>query len=372
MASSEMHPICPAGSLLKKCRRSRKGHVTGLSGFLGHTPGCRILAMSRIGTHSDNPSITVPGNLLLLGEYAVLEEGGLGVALAVERRVRLRARPSARLLIEGIWPGGGIRWTGPRDGNPVLTETVAGVTQWMEHRGLALPLPAVSIRIDSSALFGADGRKAGFGSSASVAVGLTRLLMVVAGSGSGDGPEESDDTVRLALESHRRAQGGVGSGYDILSSFHGGAGAFRGGTLPSWRPWYFGKLLDLALFRGKAPVSTADSVQRYQDWKRRDPSAARELLEQSNAAVSGFVAAATTAAALQRFAAAREIGLLLGERIGVSARIEAPPGVDPPRSKAVGAGNELGVCALEPSSSVSLGADLERLIIADQGLIRER
>jgi mevalonate kinase len=36
---------------------------------------------------------SVPANLLLLGEYAVLEEGGLGLAVAVDPRVRISAAP---------------------------------------------------------------------------------------------------------------------------------------------------------------------------------------------------------------------------------------------------------------------------------------
>ena len=312
----------------------------------------------------------MPGNLLLLGEYAVLEEGGLGIGVAVERRVRFHARPSARFLIEGVWPGGGMRWTGPQDGNPVITETVAGVSRWVEHSGISARLPRATLRVDSTELFDADGRKAGFGSSAAVTLGLTCLLLDVLLGSSGHAPADAEALVGLALESHRRAQGGIGSGYDVLSSFHGGMGAFRGGRHPSWKPCRVGALLSLALFRGKAPVSTADSVRRYQEWKRREPADARKLLEQSNAVVSGFLAATTTAAALQWFVAAREIGVTLGERIGVSAEIEPPPGVDPARCKAAGAGNELGVCAFEPGSPIAFGPGLEPLRVSDRGLTR--
>ena len=323
------------------------------------------------GMAVDPLRLAVAGNLLLLGEYAVLEEGGLGVGVAVERRVRFRAVPSDRFLVEGVWPGGGMRWTGPQDGNPVITETVAGASTWAERSGIPADLPGVALQIDSTELFDANGRKAGFGSSAAVTVGLTCQLLDLLTGRAGRAPAESGALVSLALESHRRAQGGVGSGYDVLSSCHGGVGAFRGGRRPAWEPCGIGSLLDLALFRGKAPVSTANSVRRYLEWKRRDPTAALELLEQSNAAVSRFLASSTTAMALRWFSAAREIGATLGDRIGVSARIEAPPGVDPARCKAVGAGNELGVYVFEPGSDIPAGTGMEPLRVAIRGLQRE-
>ena len=51
--------------------------------------------------------LTVPGNLLLAGEYAVLEEGGLGAALAVEPRLTVTVFPAERWEIVGRWIGGG-------------------------------------------------------------------------------------------------------------------------------------------------------------------------------------------------------------------------------------------------------------------------
>ena len=44
-------------------------------------------------------ALTVPGNLLLAGEYAVLVEGGLGLACAVALRVRVTWERSDTLTI---------------------------------------------------------------------------------------------------------------------------------------------------------------------------------------------------------------------------------------------------------------------------------
>ncbi|HTH13468.1 MAG TPA: hypothetical protein VMB23_03670, partial [Spirochaetia bacterium] len=54
--------------------------------------------------------LTVPGNLLLAGEYAVLEEGGLGAALAVEPRLTVTVFPTDRWELVGRWTGGGEQW----------------------------------------------------------------------------------------------------------------------------------------------------------------------------------------------------------------------------------------------------------------------
>src|SRR4030042_1902847 len=113
---------------------------------------------------------SVPANLLLLGEYAVLEEGGLGLAVAAEPRVRVRfeRRPRAGLA------GAARRGSGARGG----------------RRGWAL-----------------RARPEG-------------------------APPAPAAVLEAALAAHRRAQGGRGSGYDVLASFHGGAGLFAGGGRP--------------------------------------------------------------------------------------------------------------------------------------------
>jgi hypothetical protein len=104
--------------------------------------------------------------------------------------------------------------------------------------------------------------------------------------------------------------------------------------------------LRVLLFAGPAPVSTADSVRLYGTWKEQNPEAARDFLRESNNAVTSFVRAASVAQALLWFTACRELGIELGRSIGVSAELPIPPGLDPKWCKALGAGNELGLCLL--------------------------
>ena len=135
--------------------------------------------------------VSAPGNMLILGEYAVLEEGGLGAAAAVDAWVHLDQVPDSGLTIQAVMPAGSFTWTRDRpDAGPLISAIVEAV----EAR-TGMKCDARRIHIDSSALFGEGGRKAGFGSSAAVSA-----------------------TLCAALEAHRSAQGGTGSGYDVYAS----------------------------------------------------------------------------------------------------------------------------------------------------------
>jgi len=306
--------------------------------------------------------VSVPGNMLLLGEYAVLEEGGLGAAAAVEKRVRLQAEPARSLSVEGVWPGGSFFWTPQRTSeSPVVSAVFTTVLAWMSDTGRRSELPGLQVRIDSSELFLKNGRKAGFGSSAAVAVALVAALR-------GDG--RLDSTVpRLALAAHRSAQGGVGSGYDVYCSFHGGWGLFYGGAVPSWEPREPSVCPGLYLFRGPAPVSTPAAIRSFFHWKDREKDRARLLIEESNSNVMAFLQAAGAEEAASAFGKARDLGISLGDEIGVEARIPAPAGVDPGLCKSLGAGNELGgYLRLPGAPEPPEESELTRVRIAEGGI----
>jgi len=259
-------------------------------------------------------TVAAPGNVILLGEYAVLEEGGLGVAFAVDKRVRLQADAAPSLSIDAA--------------NPLVSAVLKVV-------GSAGEIPALRVRIDSSELYLPDGRKAGFGSSAAVAVALVSALRAHGAPGQAD--------LELALAAHRQAQGGIGSGYDVYCSFFGGWGMFSGGARPSWEPHAAPSGARVYLFPGPAAVATRNAIQSFCQWKTACAGAARRLIQESNDNVKSFLAARSPREAASAFRHARKTGIALGDEIGVEARIPIPPGVDPELCKAVGAGNELGV-----------------------------
>ena len=313
-------------------------------------------------------AFSVPGNVLLMGEYAVLEEGGLGIALAVEGRAKVTLLSAPSLSIRGVWPGGGALWTRQvRDASPHFQAAAEVVEEWLLETRDA-PLPAdTGISIDTSAFFDTGGRKSGFGSSAAATVAAVIALLAAAGL-----TAEADDLQMLAISAHRRAQGGLGSGYDVTASLRGGVGVFHGGASPAWEPAALRWAHALFAFSGSRAVVTAGSVRRYADWKTRNTGAARDFLAASNAAVRSFLSAASEREASRSFAQAGRLGLDLGDAIGVPASLEVPAGLDPSWCKALGAGNEMGVCLLpEGALEPDVVGEARRIVVAQAGVLWE-
>ncbi len=201
--------------------------------------------------------------------------------------------------------------------------------------------PPGSIEVDSADFF-FGGRKGGLGSSAAAAVGLCWALLALAAGA----PPRPAAVLEAALAAHRRAQGGRGSGYDVFASFHGGAGLFAGGARPSWQPLDLPWLEPLYLFHGERSLSTPGAIGKYREWRLRRPEEAGSFLEQSNRLVRSFSRAASRLEALGSLRRCRELGLRLGEAIGVPAAMQPPDDWDGIRAedcKALGAGNELGL-----------------------------
>ncbi len=295
--------------------------------------------------------LSVPGSILLLGEYAVLEEGGLGLAMAVDRRVHLDIRPATSLEINGAWQGKTVSW--PRRGDsPLFAAVVDVVESWLGTSGGHAHARG-RIDVDSSGFFTPDGRKTGLGSSAAIAAGLACALLQAAGIAA-----DLRDAAApgLAVRAHRQAQGGRGSGYDVLCSFHGGAGLFTGGGQPTWKPYRIPGDPAVCLFPGPAAVSTPDAVGRYEAWKTLNSRHAREFLSASNGALEDFLHASSLLDSARAFSTCRKIGVELGDAIGVPARLPAPGALDADWCKAVGAGNELGACLLMDNAARPPGA----------------
>jgi phosphomevalonate kinase len=319
--------------------------------------------------------LTVPGNLLLLGEYAVTEPGGLGMALAVDRRVILESEPARGLSIEGSWGGDTVLWREEDGGGSPLISAVVESCRRCLAGGCGSQTPrrhpplSGHLRIDSSAFFREGVRKAGLGSSAAVAVALTWALLCQSGMEEG---ELRRYTARVALQAHRQAQGGRGSGYDVFASLFGGLGCLIGGPDPAWQavslPW----LPELYLFEGNGSVSTLSALHSYERWKSSHRGQVRSFLERSNRGLREFIRASSLEAGLSPFQDLKELGIWLGDRIGISAAVVPPAPLEAERCKAVGAGNELGVyLAGSGSNGVAAAVQagtLEPAVVAARGI----
>ncbi len=284
---------------------------------------------------------SAPANLLLLGEYAVLEEGGMGIAVAPDVRAAGTSHAGPRQII-GHLPGGSIRWPGDQG--------LLGRMADFLHDTLGADVAPASVSLDTHAFFDTAGRKRGYGSSAAVAVVLSTLWMLRAGTiplaaaSSRESAGESRAAVfRLAVAAHRAGQGGKGSGYDVACSSHGGILLFRGGARPTATsvelPW----LPPMSLFQGREAVTTSGAVTRLAEWRRDHPGQWREFFRTSNELVDSFARATSWPDAEEILTEYRALTLTFGSKIGVSAEITPPPLPRGTTFKSVGAGNELGV-----------------------------
>lgn len=302
--------------------------------------------------------LKVPGNLLLAGEYLVLEEGGPGLCLALEPYVLLGASPAREWSVKACL-GGHMVDSQPGAGYlPLVDSVFALAPEYLAKCQLEMPAPC-ALTLDSDAFFGSDGRKLGFGSSAATVVALAQFLVTMAEGRQGGMHGLEAGTARsaasaltdpdsmlplallLALDSHRRLQGGRGSGYDVFTSFYGGFGLFRGGRYPRWYGLNAAVLPEMAVFSGQASVSSGPAVQRYHELRTGGDSGLLAAVARMRQAVEAYAAGqADFVATLYQ---ARQAGLDLGDILGIDARMHGDIDNEDCFCKALGAGNELGL-----------------------------
>lgn len=183
---------------------------------------------------------------MLAGEYAVLQPGGVAVAVAVGQLVEVRPGSSATPQLLAF----GRSW-------PVQAEAT-GLAQMAWRAGqLAFqhwdlnPQVAVELRVAGQL----DGRKVGLGTSAAVTVAMLRAIAMSHQKSFTDG-----EIAELARSAHSTGQGG-GSGYDVTTIAHGGViGYHRSPDRAEELQWPVGVAM-AALFTGE-PAPTAAALSR--------------------------------------------------------------------------------------------------------------
>jgi phosphomevalonate kinase len=311
--------------------------------------------------------VSIPANLLLLGEYAVTEEGGFGVCAAVEPRVIVSARESSELSLYSRMAGNETREIDPGDSG----QLTAFIIQELGRRGIGAKAELrVSLTIDSHAFFYPSGMKRGFGSSAAVTLGVCAAVLRLSPP---NASYEKNELPSIALEIHRAFQGGRGSGYDIFTSYHGGFGLFTGGRKPSWSPLALSWLPGIYLQNQEKSVETRGSISRYENWKQKHPDRGEEFLHDSNTTVKKFADSDTWISGKEHFHNGTRIGRKLGAAISVSAELDIDSSEIGVSSsgisiKALGAGNELAALLAENSQ---LPSGWKAAPVSDKGLIWE-
>jgi phosphomevalonate kinase len=300
-------------------------------------------------------TVRVPGNILLFGEYAVLAEGGLGIAAATlphaygTLQVHNARQRSPQFTVRGVFGndveehrGGSLAGLDPEDG--FICRILRTLHDYLRrHFDLDIGSTTGELTVDTREFY-RDDMKLGFGSSAAAAVAALSLVVehngvVGGGLGAAASREERAGLERICVDCYRAARGG--SGYDVLTSLRGGLGLFTGGERPAFTPiepsWFPGGLL----VYGRASVETSRAVASYRAWAAEHPEEADRFLSESNRAVREIAASDRWEQAQEPARQAAERSRRLGEMIGVPAEPTIPGGVEPDLAKCVGAGDEL-------------------------------
>lgn len=175
--------------------------------------------------------VRVPGKLLLLGEYAILEPGSQALVLSVNRWLELQLYPAeAGLILESdISPG--IRWSSSAPGSPLqavggpalpfVDSALALAAQWLQEA--ELPFQPLHLVLHSQ--LQQAGQKLGLGSSAAVTVAV--LAGVLAAHGQILDTFAGRLTLfKLAVLAHGQVQRG-GSGADLAGCIFGSVTCYR-------------------------------------------------------------------------------------------------------------------------------------------------
>jgi phosphomevalonate kinase len=297
--------------------------------------------------------LTLPGNLLITGEFAILEEGGQGITMAVEQRFLLEASPAQTWTIESRYPQETKHWNPGQD--PFLDRLMNFL---LKHFPLIFHAQPQKLLLDSRELFGYDrqgqSRKLGLGSSACTAAAMTALFWALdlkeSSQASPALPLGTDPHLgALAVEAHRAAQGKKGSGYDVLCSLGGGIGHFIGGDQPAWKALELplAETRDFALFPGESSVSTINAIDQWKTWKTTEPEIWQTFLDRNVQICQTFHKGSWE----QAFTEAKNWGITLGDKLQVSAKMVLPPALHNQPHKALGAGNEIALVQVPMSFS---------------------
>jgi phosphomevalonate kinase len=237
-------------------------------------------------------TVEAPGKLILLGEYAVLEQAPALVA-AVNKQCKVRVESRYDSIFHFEAPNLAIpdvEFVLDDDGEahlvgkyqPEVRKKLGFVFSILNYVTLRSnqPIPGAEIFIDTGDFYHHDsGDKFGLGSSAALTVGLMQALSEHMG--------RSDWMQSLyyeALQAHRIAQGKLGSGVDIGASATGGVIRYRmpkSGTdaaeaiqACAWNP----SLHMIPIWTGSS-ASTRNLVNRVKAFKEAAPSAYRRIMD---------------------------------------------------------------------------------------------
>lgn len=240
--------------------------------------------------HDSNNQTSAPGKLILLGEYAVLEEAPCLVS-AVQKRcttdisshsddsIRIESSrddvPTAEFTIDD---DGEFHYAADFSSEDYkrlrfVLSTLENVVEQTEQ-----DYTGINIYINTDRFFHPSGQKLGLGASAAITVSLLEALMKYSGT-----VLNSEQLYSRAFKIHRKAQGGLGSGMDIAASSMGGvieyqlsAGDKSNGIIKQVQ--WPDNLKMMSIWAGHS-ASTQNMVQQVQAYRDAHPADYNAVME---------------------------------------------------------------------------------------------
>lgn len=331
-----------------------------------------------------------------MGEYAITQKAGQGIAMAVERRAWLAAHytPKPNYLSQtaddnqadneatftvvlrfGLQE---LLWSGQQS---IVLRQAPGMVRDCLAQFLPTARPNLAgwrVVLDTSLLYDKDGSKLGLGSSAAACLLLTTAFAQIASLGHNPGLPCNVRNAALAQQAvlaHRAFQGGKGSGYDIWTSFLGGFSQFVGGEQPSASVLVVADkyLQSFALLKGAAEVRSGSALSQYKLFAQDNGDQARAYQKRCAQRCKLFIDLVSRPeqeeSILSVLESARLDGIWLGDCLGISARPQpAIPSDKAWFAKALGAGNE-SILVIDATTLCATHAqDQAREALAEQGL----
>jgi len=246
-----------------------------------------------------NIRIKVPGKLIVIGEYAVLE-GANALVAAVDRYVIVSVTPSVKANFCQITSNldsmafefrltnrGKIQPITVLDRNRIKSLKFA-ITA-IEHicyriSNADFSLSSFQMHIDTAQFYTTENKnKFGLGSSAALTVGIIGALVKYYAAEAHIFKDKLD-LFRFAIKIHSHAQGNRGSGIDVAASIFGGVSVYNIGLIEginSCPQQQAGKTLAdlymMSIWTGVS-ISTRQMLSKIEDFKREDYSEYKETM----------------------------------------------------------------------------------------------
>ncbi len=205
---------------------------------------------------------TVPGKLMLAGEYAVLRPGGRCLALAVGELVEVTlgaASDRPTVTVSAFGKDVAFLALQPQaEPLPGLPGFASVALEWLAHHQHRTLHHDLRLQVSGDV----DGRKVGLGTSAAVTVAVLRAVLASERLAGIDGAPTSPTTVTSwGRAIHAQGQGKRGSGYDVATIAHGGVLAWQHEPAQAVHLAWPDGLHGAALFSG-VPAATTSALAR--------------------------------------------------------------------------------------------------------------